>query len=56
MPDKVASSNGTKNEHVELVEPYIERKAPSGLYTLTASAEVLGNEMTCYARPFEMVR
>lgn len=45
-----------KDEHVELVEPYIERKAPSGLYTLTASAEVLGNEMTCYARPFEMVR
>lgn len=43
-----------KDEHVELVEPYIERKAPSGLYTLTTSADVLGSRMTCYARPLEL--
>ena len=45
-----------KDEHVKLVEPYIERKAPSGLYTLSVSADVLGSRMTCYARPFEMIR
>lgn len=45
-----------KDEHVELVEPYIERKAPSGLYTLTISADVLGSKMTCYARSFETIR
>ena len=45
-----------KDEHVELVEPYIERKAPSGLYTLTTSADVLGSKMTCYARSFETIR
>lgn len=45
-----------KDKHVKLVEPYIERKAPSGLYTLTTSADVLGSRMTCYARPFEMIR
>lgn len=43
-----------KDEYVELVEPYIERKAPSGLYTLTTSADVLGSKMTCYARPLEL--
>lgn len=43
-----------KDEHVKLVEPYIERKAPSGLYTLTTSADVLGSRMTCYARPLEL--
>lgn len=45
-----------KDKDVELTEPHIERQAPSGLYTLSVSAEVLGSKMTCYARPFEMVR
>lgn len=45
-----------KDKDVELTEPHIERQAPSGLYTLSVSADVLGSKMTCYARPFEMVR
>lgn len=45
-----------KDKDVELTEPHIERQAPSGLYTLSVSADVLGSEMTCYARPFEMIR
>lgn len=45
-----------KDKDVELTEPHIERKAPLGLYTLIASADVLGSKMDCYARPFEMVR
>lgn len=45
-----------KDKDVELTEPHIERQAPSGLYTLSVSADVLGSKITCYARPFEMVR
>lgn len=45
-----------KDKDVELTEPHIERQAPSGLYMLSVSAEVLGSRMTCYARPFETVR
>lgn len=45
-----------KDKDVELTEPHIERQAPSGLYTLSVSANVLGSKMTCYARPFEMIR
>ena len=45
-----------KDKDVELTEPHIERQAPSGLYTLSVSAEVLGSKMTCYARSFETIR
>ena len=45
-----------KDKDVELTEPHIERQDPSGLYTLSVSADVLGSRMDCYARPFEMVR
>lgn len=43
-----------KDKDVELTEPHIERQAPSGLYTLSVSADVLGSKMTCYARPLEL--
>lgn len=45
-----------KDKDVELTEPHIEREVPSGLYTLSVSADVLGSRMDCYARPFDMVR
>lgn len=45
-----------KDKDVELTEPHIERQAPSGLYTLSVSADVLGSKMTCYARSFETIR
>lgn len=45
-----------KDKNVELTEPHIERQDPSGLYTLSVSADVLGSKMDCYARPFETVR
>lgn len=45
-----------KDKDVELTEPHIERQNPSGLYTLSVSADVLGSKMDCYARPFETVR
>lgn len=45
-----------KDKDVELTEPHIERQAPSGLYTLSVSVDVLGSRMDCYARPLETVR